>query len=210
MKCPIGYSKQEILDASQKRGPQLQLVINGVLRDLCKCAAFDRTVKSFVRSRGGNTEDAEDLIQEALSQLALNLLDNKYQGGSSIENYAFGICKFKWLNIASKKRISTVGITDDDKEKVGTDDIEGSFVAGEMREWLWKIVNTMRGRCPDFLKLWAMGYSHREIGTQLEVTEKRARKNTSECRKRLRETIAEDANLTQFMKEMKLTKFNLF
>lgn len=210
MKCPIGYSKQEILDASRQGGANLQKVINGVLQDLCRCDAFERTVKSWVRTRGGNTEDAEDLIQESLSQLALNLLDNKYQGGSSIENYAFGICKFKWLNIASKKGISTVGITDDDKEKVGTDDVEGSFVAGEMREWLWKIVGSMRGRCPDFLKLWAMGYSHREIGSELEVTEKRARKNTSECRKRLRESIAADTNLMQFMQEMKLTNLNLF
>lgn len=210
MKCPINYTKEEILSISAAGGPQLKQMINSILKSLCQCKVFDRTVKSFVKTRGGNDADAEDLIQEGLSQLALNLIDKKYKGQSSVENYAFGICKFKWLNQVSKKGIQTVGITEEDKEEVAPDDVEGSFISTEIKDLLWKVVQTMRGRCPDFLKLWALGYSHKEIGEQLSVTEKRARKNTSECRKRLRGMITEDAHLIGLMKDVQLFKVNLF
>lgn len=192
MKCPISYSKEEILAEIDAKGATLHKMLNTVLQELCTCKSFDNMVKSFVRARGGNTEDAEDLIQESLSQLAISLMTKKYKGDSSIENYAFGICKFKWMNVMTKRGISTVGITDDDKEKAGTDDIEGQFISEEMKASLWKVVSQVSGRCPDFLKLWASGFSHREIGEQLQVTEKRARKNTSECRKRLRDLIRQN------------------
>ncbi len=190
MKCPISYSKAEILEAVESKGATLQKMLNTVIKELCQCRAFDGTVKSFVRARGGNTEDAEDLIQESLSQLAISLMTKKYKGDSSIENYAFGICKFKWMNVMTKRGIDTVGITDDDKEKVGTDDIEGSFISEETKSSLWSVVSKVSGHCPQYLKLWAQGFSHREIGEQMDVTEKRARKNTSECRKRLRDLIS--------------------
>ena len=202
MKCPIRYSKEEILKATQERGNQLNTVINGVLQDLCKCSAFISMVKSFVKQRGGNTEDAEDLIQESLSTLAINLVSRKYKGDSSIENYAFGICKFKYMNVMTKKGIDTTTITDDDRERKGTDDIEGSMLTEEANGILWKIVAQVSGHCPKYLKLWAMGYTHREIGEKMDVTEKRARKNTSECRSRLRKLISERPELNSIISNL--------
>ncbi len=191
MKCPISYTKEQILATIQEGGATLGSMINTVIKELCTCTAFDRTVKSFVKRNGGNLEDAEDLIQESLSQLAISLVTKKYKGNSSIENYAYGICKFKWMNVMTKKGIATTGITDDDKEKVGTQDIEGSFLNQELKTLLWKVVNQVSGHCPQYLKLWAMGYSHREIALEMDVTEKRSRKNTSECRQRLRNYLAQ-------------------
>jgi len=202
MKCPIRFTKEEILASTQAKGNQLNTVVNGVLQDLCKCSAFINMVKSFVRQRGGNTEDAEDLIQESLSTLAINLVSRKYKGDSSIENYAFGICKFKYMNVMTKKGIDTTAITEDDQERKGTDDIEGSLLTEEASGLLWKVVGQVSGHCPKYLKLWAMGYTHREIGEKMDVTEKRARKNTSECRSRLRKLISERPELNSVISNL--------
>lgn len=206
MKCPISYNRDEIRTAAESGGAILEKMINTVLRELCQCGAFVNTVKSFVRTRGGNTEDAEDLIQEGLSQLAISLLERKYQGQSSIENYAFGICKFKWMNIQQKRGIDTTEITEQQNEVKSDLSLEDAVISDETKGILWEIVQKMTGRCPDFLKLWALGYSHREIGEKLDVTEKRARKNTSSCRQRLRDFLAAHPRLSEQVRHVKFFK----
>lgn len=204
MKCSISYSREEIIDATQQGGAILEKVINTVLQELCHCAAFINTVKSHVRARGGNTEDAEDLLQEGLSQLAISLLERKYKGNSSVENYAFGICKYKWMNVQQKRGIDTTEITESEKELEDETSIEAHLVSEEAKGFLWQIVDKISGRCPEFLKLWALGYTHREIGEKLQVTEKRSRKNTSSCRQRLRDYIINHPEFSQHIQYVQI------
>ena len=111
MKCPIKYDTPQILAASEKGGLLLDEVCNHIIEVLCSCSAFVGTVFRHVRSRGGNQEDGEDLLQDGLTQLMMSLVDKKYKGNSSIENYAFGICKNLWMTESKNNNTEELGIT---------------------------------------------------------------------------------------------------
>ncbi len=164
MKCPIQFTKAEILNICEARGPVLKEMIHSILQSLCHCEAFEQNVLKLVQTRGGRKEDAEDLIQESLTQLAMNLIEGKYKAESSIENYAFGICRFKWMNVRSKKRllVTKIGIKEENVELKNNPEKE--LLGEEQKTILWETVQKLKGKCPEFLKLWAMGYSHKEMG----------------------------------------------
>ncbi|MEM1122692.1 MAG: sigma-70 family RNA polymerase sigma factor [Bacteroidota bacterium] len=191
MKCPIKYSTAEILAASQRGGQPLETICNHVIEVLCNCNAFVGTVFRHVKSRGGNQEDGEDLLQDGLTQLLMSLVNKKFQGGSSIENYAFGICKNLWMNRSQKHETTKVVYLGEDarKEDAATENTETDWLQNEQDHILWSIIKKMTGKCPQFLEYWALGFSHKEVAEKMEISERRSLNATSECRKKLRNWI---------------------
>ena len=175
-------------------------MISSILQSLCHCKAFEQTVLKLVQTNGGSREDAEDLIQESLTQLAINLVERKYKGESSIENYAFGICRFKWMNVRSKKRLSVITLDTKEANVEMKGNPEKGLIQEEQSALLWKIVRQLSGKCPEFLKLWALGYSHKEMSDSLNVSEKRSRKTLSKCRQKLRQLLQENNQLLELFK----------
>ena len=142
MKCPIKYDIPQILAASEKGGLLLDEVCNHIIEVLCSCSAFVGTVFRHVRSRGGNQEDGEDLLQDGLTQLMLSLVDKKYKGNSSIENYAFGICKNLWMNRSQKHENTRVVYLGEDtrKEEAAPENTEAAWLETEQNTILWNII----------------------------------------------------------------------
>lgn len=206
MRCPEHYSPQEIAAIAKKGGIPLQKMIKQVLKDLYNCTDFMQSMRYFVKNRGGSDEDAEDLIQEGLTQLGMNLLQNKYQGQSAITSYAYGICKFKWFNKMRLKAVDTTAITEDTKEHAGTQDVEKWMISEETKKILWTMVQAQTGHCPKYLKMWALGYSGKEMAATMNVTEKRVRKNTSDCRKRLRNWLVKHPQFEEMINNTSILK----
>ena len=48
---------------------------------------------------------------------------------------------------------------------------------------------SLRGRCPQLLSLYKLGYSYREIAEKLGMSEKKANTRAWECRKKLKALI---------------------
>lgn len=199
MTCPETYTPKEIAQIAKKGGVPLKQMIKQVIKNLYDCPDFIKSMHFFVKSRGGNDEDAEDLIQEGLTQLGINLLKNKYHGDSAITSYAYGICKFKWFNKMRLKGLKTTAITEETKEHAGTQDVEKWVISEEAKKILWTMVQAQTGHCPEYLKMWALGYSGKEMAAAMNVTEKRVRKNTSNCRQRLRNWLAKHPQLEKMI-----------
>ncbi len=202
MKCPIPYSKEELVTIRRAPPARKQEVVDGVIKALCQCPVFINTVRKYVLAHHGSVEDAEDLVQESLAQLAISLLEGRYKGMSSIENYAFGICKFKWLNRLNKKGIKVVEAEVVPEAKLV--DREYLLIREESRALLWKIIQNVPGRCPEYLKLWAWGYKPAEIAAKMDVSERRARKNTYMCRNKLRNSIVLDERLRKLVQSLRI------
>lgn len=202
MKCPITYNTAEILVASTQGGLVLEKVCNHIIEVLCSCPAFVGMVFRHVKSRGGNQEDGEDLLQDGLTQLLLSLVDRKFKGNSSIENYAFGICKNLWMNRSQKHETTKVVYLGDDarKEEVAPENTEAAWLETEQNSILWSIIKKMKGNCPKFLEFWALGFSHKEVAEKMDISERRSLNATSECRKKLRNWIAEHPQLAELLK----------
>ena len=203
MKCPLPHTMDDVLEAIQKDGPNKRRIIDESIRAFCKCESFRRMVFSYVLQNGGQSVDAEDVWQEGLAQLAISLWENKYKGQSNLENYAFGICKFKWQNMRNKKKLNTVEINHGTKEVSPELTADSVMIEEENQQFLWNIISNMKGICPKYLKLWAYGYSPKEIAVEMNVNDRRARKNTYECRKKLRDQIMIDERAKTFLKYIK-------
>lgn len=201
MKCPIPFSVEELLKSTQGAAPEKSRTIDLVLQTLCRCEPFVRTVVRLVRDSGGSLEDGQDMLQESLIQLMHNLQSGRYDGLSSVENYALGIVKNRLLNFVRKKRETPLSAYENSQ----TNPIQQVVLSTaapregnpeeilhetERSGLLWQMVSRLTGRCPRLLTLWAKGLSHAEIATALGMSEKKAKERTYECRKHLREWIS--------------------
>lgn len=201
MKCPIPFSVEELLNKIHEKAAEKSRAIDLVLQALSQCEPFVRTVVRLVRDKGGNLEDGQDMVQESLIQLMQNLQSGRYDGLSSVENYALGIVKNRLLNFARKKRetpLTTYQSSQTDPiipiafytDTTEAPNPEQKLHETERSRLLWQLVSQLSGRCPQLLTLWAKGLSHAEIAAELGMSEKKAKERTYECRKDLREHIA--------------------
>jgi RNA polymerase sigma factor (sigma-70 family) len=60
-------------------------------------------IRKLVRSRGGNTRDAEDIFQEALIIL-IHKLKKDFRLSAQLSTYLYGICRFLWNDHLRKQR----------------------------------------------------------------------------------------------------------
>ncbi|MCZ2357626.1 MAG: sigma-70 family RNA polymerase sigma factor [Bacteroidia bacterium] len=67
---------------------------------------YAHSIKNFVRINSGNTQDAEDLIQDAILVLLNNTRDGKYKPRHdvSVKTYFYAICKNLWLERIRKRK----------------------------------------------------------------------------------------------------------
>lgn len=185
MKCPEPYTPEEIVKISTTGGQPMQQMIATIMKNLLACKPFTKGVINFIRFRGGTASDGEDIMMEGLVQTATNLENKKYQATSGITGYAFGICKFKWFNLARKKGLDTVEMDDSIRQIKGSDSHEDWVINEESKNILWTYVAQQSGNCPQYLKYWAFGYKTEEIAREMEINIDSVRKKTSKCRKRL-------------------------
>lgn len=66
--------------------------------------------KKFIRNHGGNTEDAEDVFQEALIIFCRNVHRADFVLTVKPSTYLFSVCKYLWKDVL-KKRSRTFNVT---------------------------------------------------------------------------------------------------
>ncbi len=73
-----------------------------------------RAVVKYIKSKGGSTEDAQDVFQEALLVFHQKCKKPDFMLTSSIATYLFSVARFLCSNQLSKKGISTANLLNDD------------------------------------------------------------------------------------------------
>jgi DNA-directed RNA polymerase specialized sigma24 family protein len=53
-------------------------------------------IRKLIRSKGGNTKDAEDIFQEALIILIRKAKDKDFKLTAQLSTYLFSVCRFLW------------------------------------------------------------------------------------------------------------------
>ncbi len=174
----------EMIQASQKETHQ---AIQQMIRK-----NEDRVLR-YVLAKGGSKEDAEDVLQEGLTDLILNVRNGKFNMDSSIHTYLIGICKFKWSNKFRKlKRANEY-----EAEQLTSMETHKSSEAGisfeamdELTYWL----DQLKEGCKKVLIFWAQGYSMKEISAMMGYQSAQVATNKkSGCMKALHELIAKRA-----------------
>ncbi|MDX1686098.1 MAG: sigma-70 family RNA polymerase sigma factor [Saprospiraceae bacterium] len=104
-------------------------------------ALYDRVkpqVRSFVINNSGNSEDAEDVLQEGLAVLFSKINDDSFEIRQSPSAYLYGICKYVWYKkLSHEKRLPFTELKDYKVAEEMVDVVEEekiSLVTGLMQE----------------------------------------------------------------------------
>lgn len=61
------------------------------------------SVRQFIKTHGGNEDDARDVFQESLIVLYKNSAKPDFKLTSAVGTYLFSICKYMWKDLLKKK-----------------------------------------------------------------------------------------------------------
>ncbi|RZN81495.1 MAG: sigma-70 family RNA polymerase sigma factor [Winogradskyella sp.] len=149
-------------------------------------------VKSFVIKNSGRIEDAQDVFQKALMQIAVRYKVDKFEIKSSFEAYLFTVCKNLWrkeLN-SSKNRVTNHYIEEHTNEN---SQIAESIMVQKRWELFTEKLSEMSIKCKELLDFYFSKLSYALIVKQFNYnSEAVARQAVYKCKMKLKELIRKD------------------
>ncbi len=160
-----------------------------------------RYIKGYILKNSGNSEDVEDVFQDALVILYQKLRAGLFERRSSVRTYFYSICKNLWRNRLRKMRELTM----DDCQIDFREGIHESVIKeieNSEREHLYrKYFQKLSGENKDLLDHFFDGKSLRDISEIMGYTERYTRKKKFEAKRQLITMIEKDP----IYKELKAT-----
>ncbi len=149
-----------------------------------------------------------DVFYDALSDLVVNLNNNKFRGDSALSTYFVSICKFKLKSILRQRKKRNLKETLLPNDQITIDDEEGikAFHQQERQEAIENVCDLLLSKlgknCRDVLTLRAMGYSMQEIADQKKWKMQSVKNEVHICRKKLREMVKDNDSLIDLIKSL--------
>lgn len=149
-------------------------------------------VKRFVLQNSGNEEDAKDVFQKALLQIAVRHRKEGITIETSFGGYLFKVCKNLWrreLN-SYKKRVTNRGVIELTSEYR---DYSLAVMEQKRQELLIEKLDKISGNCKNILTLFFAKTPYKEIVETTEYnSESAVRQRVFKCKKKLIELIEND------------------
>ena len=152
---------------------------------------FFGKVKAMIMRSNGTETDAADMFQEALFSIYKKARNQKFLLSCPFESFLYLVCKNKWINELSKRKVGNVTIIEADGfNNVATDEdsieyTEDNRVMEGRRDLLRHKMNELGESCKELLRLSWSGKSMEEVAEILKVTYGYARKKKCTCMARL-------------------------
>jgi len=148
---------------------------------------------SLISNNSGNTQDAEDIYQEAIIVLDRNIRDGHYRLDGSLNSYLYSTGKFLWMNHLRKKRL-TLKENFMDSDLISTSvQPDKILMSDEKKKYLQTLLSKLGQRCQNILELWQLSYSMDEIAQKLNIGDASiARKAKYDCQQQLIKLILSD------------------
>lgn len=188
-------NERKLLVAIKKGGRELDKAISYLLEN------YELKITSYLKSKYGNVEDAQDTLHDGLAAMILNIRNNKFKGDSSLYSYLFSICKhiqFKKI----RRDVSKENWENDvlkESEDSNAPDVE--LIQSEMKEFVTRMMSKLDEKCRKVLNLWSLHYSMTEIAQQLEYGSPQVAMNKkNSCMKKFSTIVNNEDNETHFWK----------
>ncbi len=189
---------------SEKKTHEDQKYIDGLLKNnsFIIQAIYDKfapKVINYIKQNSGNSDKAQDIIQDTLITIYNQASENKLQLTCPFDAYFFLLCKRKWLNELKKSSSKEVTINEDVLSK-GDEAQELAFetsVFGEKQALFTEMFQKLGTACKDLLTATFKIKSMEEVAKSLGVTYAYARKKKSLCIGKLTELVRESPKFNQ-------------
>ncbi len=149
-------------------------------------------VRGFVLQNKGRQEDAEDVFQKALLQLAIRYKKEKFEIRQSFEAYLFTVCKNLWrreLNKSKNKVTNGIVIEPKNEER----DMALSILEQKRWELFTESLELISENCKKILKMFFDKVSYAQIVINMQYnSETVARQRVFKCKNQLRKLIEKD------------------
>ena len=171
----------------------LNALVEGNSRIISKIYSTNFTqVKRFILQNKGGVEDAEDVFQKALLQIAVRHKKEGIQINSNFDAYLFTVCKNLWrreLN-SKKNRVTNqevIELVSDAKENAN------ALVEQKRHELFLEKLNLVSDNCEKILSLFFAKVPYAEIVESTEYnSETVVRQRVFKCKKKLTDLIRGD------------------
>lgn len=158
-------------------------------------------VKLFILKNNGKQEDAEDIFQKALLQLAVRYKKEKFVINTSFEAYLFTVCKNLWrreLN-KSKNKVTKHSFIE---PKDDNEDIALAVLEQKRWELFTESLERISDNCKQILKLFFAKMSYADIMKKFDYnSETVVRQRVFKCKNKLKELIVKDKRFSS-LKEL--------
>jgi len=152
---------------------------------------FSYKIVSFVKNNSGNTDDAQDIIQETLVTIYHQAKEKNFILTCPFDAYFFLLCKRRWLNELKKRGNNRVTIVEEMTSI--TEEQEQQVEETEIFELQHKLFESkfkeLGKKCQELLKATFKIKSMEEVAKFLGVSYGYARKSKSECMGKLTKLV---------------------
>ncbi|WP_111685543.1 RNA polymerase sigma factor [Winogradskyella tangerina] len=156
-----------------------------------------RNVIRFVSNNKGRREDAEDIFQKALLQLAVRYKKEKFEIKSSFEAYLFTVCKNLWRRELNKSKLK---VTNDAVIELNSEDDDIAVSVLEQKRWelFTEALELISENCKAILKLFFAKVSYAIMVEQFNYnSETVARQRVFKCKNKLKDLVKSDVRYNE-------------
>ena len=114
-------------------------------------------VRKMIISKGGKSEDAEDIYQEALIVLCRKVTQPKFKLTAQLSTYLYSVCRFMWNDELKKRGKQNLVVFDDSIDKAEEDSLNEILEEESQNKIAEKIINELGDRCKELLLLFYSG-----------------------------------------------------
>jgi RNA polymerase sigma factor (sigma-70 family) len=149
-------------------------------------------VRSFVMKNSGQQQDAEDVFQRALLQLAVRYKKEKFVIKTSFEAYFFTVCKNLWRRELNKTKIR---VTNNEVIELKDENQDIALAVLEQKRWelFTESLELISENCKQILKLFFAKITYAEIMDKFNYnSETVVRQRVFKCKNSLKEHVKKD------------------
>jgi RNA polymerase sigma factor (sigma-70 family) len=173
----------------QKGGRPREQALSKIYLD----SGIKQKLTSMISKNHGNTQDGEDLYQEAVIVLDRNIRDGVFKLEGSLTSYLYSIGKYLWMNHLRKKSL-TLKENFSDHEMISTAlQPDNIMIDDQRKSYLKATLGKLGKRCQGILELWQLSYSMEEIAVKMGLHDASiARKAKYDCQQQLIKLVNEN------------------
>ncbi len=112
----------------------------------------ERSITSYIKRNGGNSNDAQDLLQEAIITLWQNINAGRFELSAKVSTYLFAIARNKWMAESRRQKKYDHNVKNIE-EKANEDNTLNELIDDEERNMINEALEHLESPCKELLLL---------------------------------------------------------